>query len=152
MKYKNLYFLLFCTLIGVILGNFMLKQYRIDKVDEPVNKSVSMVYFFEYGTYSSEEEMKEKTMTIPYYIYREDDGKYYVYVGMTANDNNKEKLMNYFNNLGYSTIIKEYTVHSEAFLEVLAQYDIMLEQTEGDTISAIESQVLGKYEELVVSD
>lgn len=152
MKYKNLYFFLFCILLGVMLGNFMLKQYKSDGHSKPVNKTIETVYFFEHGVYSSDEEMKEKTISVPYYIYREDSGKYYVYVGMTANVNNKEKLTNYFNGLGYSTNIKEYTVHSEAFLEVLSQYDMMLEQTDGDTISAIQSQVLGKYEELVVRD
>ncbi len=38
------------------------------------------------------------------------------------------------------------------FLEVLAQYDLMLKESTGDTIGSIESQVLGKYEELVIRD
>lgn len=152
MKYKNLYFFLFCILLGFMLGNFMLKQYKTVGETEPVSKTVDTVYFFEHGIYTSQEEMKEKTVSIPYYIYREDAGKYYVYVGMTANEKNKEKLTKYFNGLGYATNVKEYIVHSEAFLEVLSQYDLMLEQTDGDTIAAIESQVLGKYEELVTND
>lgn len=152
MRFKNIYFFIFCVAIGVYLGNFMLSQYKKTEDTKTVNQTVQTVYFFEQGVYGSKEEMENNTSSISYYIYSEESGKYYVYIGMTAKEENKEKLNAYFKELGYTVAIKEYDIYSEAFLEILAQYDLMLEKTEGDTIGAIESQVLGKYEELVIRD
>lgn len=152
MRFKNVYFFIFCIAIGVYLGNFMLSQYKKTDDTASADKKIQTVYFFEQGVYSSKEEMEKNTSSISYYIYNEQNGKYYVYIGMTAKEANKEKLNNYFKGLGYAVTIKTYDIYNEAFLEILMQYDLMLEQTEGDTIGAIESQVLGKYEELVIRD
>lgn len=152
MRFKNIYFFIFCVAIGIFLGNFMLSEYkRGSNTNETFNQLKSVTYF-EQGIYNSKEEMEENTTSISYYIYSENNGKYYVYVGMTGESDNIEKLTNYFNSKGYSVNTKTYDVYNAAFLEVLAQYDLMLKESTGDTIGSIESQVLGKYEELVIRD
>lgn len=153
MKTKGLYPFLFCVLLGGLMGKFMLDQYKVKEEEVSVAFASSNVYFIQQGVYSSIESMEENINNVAYYIYNENDGKYYAYIGMTLKKENAEKLKNYFKNIGYETYIKEFTVNNASFLEVLQQYDLMLENTEDtNTISAICSQVLGKYEELVLSD
>lgn len=153
MKFKGIYLFVFCLVLGGLMGKFMLDQYAVKEEEIEVAKTNNTVYFIEEGTYTSIEEMEEKVTNVEYYIYTEKDGKYYTYVGMTLKSENIKKLQNYFTNIGYDTSIKEFNINEGAFLEVLQQYDLMLEGTEDtNTISAICSQVLSKYEEIVLSD
>lgn len=153
MKLKGLYPFIFCILLGGLMGKFMLDQYEMNEKEISVALTSNTVYFIQQGVYSSKESMEENINNVSYYVYNESDGKYYAYIGMTLKSENTEKLKNYFKSLGYDTYVKEFTVNDASFLEVLQQYDLMLENTEdGNTISAICSQVLGKYEELVLSD
>ncbi len=153
MKLKGLYPIILCIVVGGLMGKFMLDQYAMSEKDATASLTSDTVYFIQQGVYSSKESMEESVTNIAYYIYSEQDGKYYVYVGMTLKSENAEKLKSYFNGLGYDIYIKEFMISNESFLEVLQQYDLMLENTEDtNTISAICSQVLGKYEELVLSD
>ena len=62
-------------------------------------------------------------------------------------------LKGYFANLGYNIYVKEIEINNSSFMEVLVQYEEMLRNTDDEkTIRAIISQVLSKYEELVISD
>lgn len=153
MKNKNLYLTLLCLVLGILMGKFMLDQYSLKEEEVKVAKTNNTVYFIEAGIYSSKEEMEEKITNVEHYIYREEDGKYYSYVGMTLKSGNIDKLKEYFKNIGYEINVREFTLDEIAFLEVLQQYDLMLEGTDdANTISAICSQVLSKYEEIVLSD
>ena len=153
MKIKIPYLFLLCLTMGILMGKFMLQEYATSEKENKVVKLANNVYFVEIGTYSSLEEMEQKVTNVEYYIYTEKEGKYYAYVGMTLKEENITKLQSYFSNNGYNTTIKSFTIDSKAFLEVLQQYDLMLENTEdANTISAICSQVLSKYEEIVLSD
>lgn len=153
MKIKGLYPFIFCILLGGLMGKFMLDQYETNEKEISVALTSNTVYFIQQGVYSSKESMEDNINNVSYYIYNESDGKYYAYIGMTLKSENAEKLKSYFKNLGYDTYVKEFVINNASFLEVLQQYDMMLENTDdGNTISAICSQVLGKYEELVLSD
>lgn len=153
MKMKGIYSFVFCLLLGGFMGKFMLDQYKANEEEISASFTSNTVYFIEQGQYQSKESMEENINNVAYYIYTEKDGKYYAYVGMTLKSENIEKLKNYFKGIGYDISIKEFTINDSSFLEVLQQYDLMLDKTEDtNTISAICSQVLGKYEELVLSD
>lgn len=153
MKFKGLYSIVLCVLIGGLMSKFILDQYDNTTNEIKTSLTKDTVYFYQQGVYSSKESMEENVNNVQYYIYNIDDNKYYVYIGMTAKEENKEKLQEYFKNIGYETYIKEYEITDQQFLEVLQQYDLMLEKTDdSNTISAICSQVLAKYEELVISD
>ena len=153
MKFKGLYSIVLCVVIGGLMSKFILDQYDNTTNEIKTSLTKDTVYFYQQGVYSSKESMEENVNNVQYYIYNMNDNKYYVYIGMTAKEENKEKLQEYFKNIGYETYIKEYEITNQQFLEVLQQYDLMLEKTDdSNTISAICSQVLAKYEELVISD
>lgn len=139
--------------VGGLLGSFLLKQY--DKEDLKTvgkNGEVKEVYFLQVGVYSSKESMEKNTEKIPYYIYQIEDGKYYVYVGMSLKEENVTKLKDFFISSGYNIYVKKFGIANIAFLTVLEQYDIMLSQAlDTSSYSAICGQILAKYEELINS-
>lgn len=152
MNLKNITPAILCILVGFFMSNFMFNQYQKDEL-LPTSTSKNMVYFMQIGVYSSLDNMKENLKNIDTYIYEEKNGLYYAYVGMTKDSENLEKIEGYFKSLDYVIYRKEKTVSDAAFIEVLNQYDIMLKQTtDNKTIKAIMSQIISKYEELVLSD
>ncbi|MFI3307429.1 MAG: hypothetical protein R3Y21_02560 [Mycoplasmatota bacterium] len=139
--------------IGIICGIVIINQYPDKEELYTVFNDDYNLYFMQIGTYSSEEEMKENLNGETYYIYSLVDNVYYVYFGITADINNIDKLKGYFNTLGYDVYVKEITLDNEAFKVILDQYDALLSGTEDEnTISAICSQVLAKYEEWVLTE
>lgn len=140
-------------LVGFLLAKFTIDQYDKKESLKTVFSSSETLYFIQQGVYSSRESMEKNMTDFAYYIYNLKDDKYYTYIGITKNSENLEKLKGFFENMGYITYIKEFDVESDAFVEVLNQYDNLLSQTDDkNTIKAICSQVLSKYEELILNE
>lgn len=136
------------------MGNIMFNQYKVkDSKVSPVSLETSKtLYFLQQGVYSSKENMENNLKSFNYYIYNEKDNLFYVYVAITGNKENLEKIQSYFKNLGYDLYVKEFIVENANFIEVLNKYEELLKQTnDNTTISSICSQILSKYEELVLN-
>lgn len=143
--------LLLALVIGFFLANFFLTQYE-DFNGIKVSSNGDNLYFIQYGVFSSYESMEENTISLENYVYNIEDNKYYVYIGITKTKENKDKIMNYYKELGYETIVKEYQLTNTSFLQQLNNYDQVLKQTEDKVaIASIINQVLKKYEEVVIN-
>ena len=138
-------------IIGFFLSNFFLKQYDDFEGIKVANKGETL-YFVQYGVFSSLESLEENTLALQNYVYNKQDDLYYVYVGITKLEENAKKIVDYYKNLGYETIIKEFGISNKNFLELLVNYDEVLKNTNDETaIASIINQVLVKYEEVVIS-
>lgn len=139
--------------IGLIIGRFILNQYTFEgKIVSTFNKQ-EKAYFIQQGVYSSKESMESATTSLPYYVYSVEDNKYYVYSGITLNLENVDKIKGYYESLGYTTYVKEIFINNNDFIIVLNQYDLLLKETEDkQVIGTICSQILTKYEELVLKN
>ena len=148
---KYLFTFLSAIIIGFFLANFFLKQY--DDFDGiKVSGTGETIYFIQYGVFSSLESLEENTVTLQNYIYNKQDNLYYVYVGITKLKENAEKIINHYKTIGYDLIIKEFEITNKDFLELLINYDEILKNTTDETvISSVVSQVLMKYEEVVIN-
>lgn len=148
---KYLFTFLIALIIGFFLSNFFLKQY--DDFDGiKVSGTGETLYFIQYGVFTSLENLEENTISLENYIYNKQDNLYYVYVGITKEKENAEKIVKFYKNLGYEAIIKEFEITNKDFLNQLVNYDEILKNTKDETaISSIISQVLIKYEEVVIS-
>lgn len=148
---KYLTTLLLALVIGFFLANFFIKQY--DNYNGiKVSNTGDSLYFIQYGVFSSVESMEENTISLQNYVYSEDEGLYYVYVGITSIKENAEKIVEFYNNNGYEAIIKEFEIFNVNFLESLKTYDEVLKNTnDGTAIASIINQVLIKYEEVVIN-
>ena len=148
---KYLFTFLIAIIIGFFLANFFLKQYN-DFQGIKVSGTGEPIYFIQYGVFSSLESLEENTVPLQNYIYNKQDNLYYVYVGITKLKENAEKIVNHYKNIGYDLIIKEFEITNKNFLElVIKYYEILKNTTDETVISSVISQVLMKYEEVVIN-
>lgn len=148
---KYLISIISCVLVGLLMGKIIFEQYKSNDTLAVSTTSISEeVYFFQTGVYSSLDNMKKAMSNINSYAYILEDNKYYVFLAITKNEENKEKLKNYFNSLSYNIYIKKITIDNEAFLNTLNEYDKLLKDASSNSdIKKINDAVLEKYEELV---
>ena len=143
--------IILCVLIGLSMGKIMFEQYN--KSIPVSTPPIETIYFLQAGVYEIEENMKKACSKYDSYISVYKDNKYYVYLAMTKNTENLEKLKGYFKNLGYDIYVKEITINNSGFIENLNQYDLLLKQANtNDQINAINKSILATYEEMMNND
>lgn len=149
---RNLYTIICAVLVGIFIGKFVLNQYDVSVTSTATN-IVENLYFIKQGEYQTLEELQSNMGNIQNYIYIKDNNLYKAYLGITKESDNVNKIQNYFQQLGISTTVEQMMVGNSAFLTVLDQYDLMLKSSsENQTISAVCSQVLAKYVEIIQND
>lgn len=130
------------------MGTFLIKQYSNIPITTSTFSEKTPTYFLKLGVYDNKEAMEKNTVDFNYYIYKEDNNKFHVYVAITQSKDNLEKLKGFFKEKGYIINEEEFDVTSESFITILSQYDELLSKTDDEkTIKAICGQVLSKYEE-----
>ena len=97
---KNLIWIVSCIVVGLIMGKIMFDQYD-DNTKQTSAVLSEQVYLFQAGVYSNFENMKSAGAKYDNYIYMEKDSKYYLFIGITKSEENKEKLKQYFDSLSY---------------------------------------------------
>ena len=147
---KYIFSISLALIIGMIFGNFFLKQYEAYEEIKITSNEGETLFFIRYNIYDSIEEMEKGTLTLVNYVYTIIDDKYYVYIGITKRTDNLIKLNNYFSSLGYKTITEEFLITDTDFLLELENFDNILFNTDDSVvISSVSSLVLERYEELV---
>ena len=128
----------------------MIDQYENKQDVIPSYKaSGEKVYFIQYGVYSSVKSMEDNTINLTKYIYMFKNDLYYVFIGITKDNKNLDKLKGYFDNIGYSTYVKEFEIKDFSFLDTLTNYDLLLEQTnDQSSIKEIQTKILEIYEDV----
>ena len=131
----------------------MFNQYDDKEGLTPVFNEQETLYFTQQGVYSTKESMMENTKMFPNYIYTIIDDKYYCFIGITKNKKNALKIKEFYKQKGYITYVKELKIGENEFLNVIEEYDLLLEKTEEEeTIEKIVEEVIQKYKELVVDN
>lgn len=138
-------------IIGLILGKVMFSQY--EKKLNPVFDEKEKIYVLQQGVYSNLENVEKYTTNLDYYIVDKDGDYYRVYVAVTHNKDNVEKLKTHYKSKGNDIYVRELDINSLEFLELVKQYDLLLESSGGgNEIEQIEKQIISKYEELVIRE
>lgn len=150
MKKYMLTFLI-AIIIGFFLSNFFINQYN-EYEGIKVSGIGEKLYFIQYGIFSNLDSMEENTISLQNYVYNQEDNMYYVYVGITKEKENADKIVKYYKNIGYDALVKEFEITNQEFLNLLVNYDSILKATEDETaISSVINQVLIEYEEVVIN-
>lgn len=127
-------------LIGFLLSNYMIKEYDSSIL---VFNEKKTVYLIQQGVYSSIDSMKNNTSKLTDYIYTNSDNLYYVYVGLTFDVENIEKIQEYYD---FDTFVKTTTINDQDLISYIEKYDLILKQTnDTETIGEIVKNVLKKY-------
>lgn len=149
---KYLVSCIFGLLIGFFLCKTVLNEYDSTSSIKVSSKTGISAYFIKYGEYSSKDELEKKTISLTNYIYSIKGDKYIVYIGITLDQSNLEKLLDYYKNLKYDVSYEEYVISNNEYIEYLMNADKLIENTNDNTvIGEVSSQILSKYEELVIN-
>ena len=75
------------------MGTFLIKQYSNIPITTSTFSEKTPTYFLKLGVYDNKEAMEKNTVDFNYYIYKEDNNKFHVYVAITQSKDNLEKLV-----------------------------------------------------------
>lgn len=147
MKKTFLLSIIFIAL-GASLGIFLRSNYQ-DNLISAFSEG-KIYYFLQEGVYSSKEIMSENTKDLDVKLINEEGGKYYVYLGITRDEQNAKKIKEIYKNRGYQLYIKEINLSNEEFFNNVTQFDLLIKNTDKDEeILTIEEVVLANYEEII---
>ena len=94
--------------------------------------------------------MQENTKDLLVKTVDSKNDKQYVYLGITRDEKNAQKLKEIYENKGYQIYIKEQNLSNEEFYNNVTQFDILINSTNKESeILTIEEVVLANYEELI---
>lgn len=137
-------------LIGFLIGKTMCDEYRTTGETKTVFQKTNSqtVYALQYGVYSTKENMDKNVANLSYYIYRVEDEKYHVYIGIAIKEENIKKIQDYFQKNGYVTYKKELMIKNQDYISKLQTFDAMLDKVSDDkTINDINQKALENYKE-----
>lgn len=137
--------------IGFFLCNFFIKQYEDYNGIKVVNNGYEL-YFIEYGIYDTINDMEKNTINLENYIYSLKDNKYYVYIGITELKENADKIVKHYKQKGYETSVKKFGITNKDYMNIIKNYDNLIREIDDETtLSSLISQMLTKYEEVVIN-
>jgi len=146
MKIKFLFPLVLAIIVGFFSAKIVYGLYNNNENND------SNCYFLQYGAYSSEKSQKAAVEKLEVYLSEKKDDKYYVYVGMTTNMANANKIKKIYNDKGIELYVKEVLVDNQEFYSNLEQFDILINGVSKDEdIISISEVILSSYEEMVLS-
>lgn len=148
---KNIKAILISLVIGFFLSYFILTRYKSFK-GITVSNIGEEYYFLANGKYSSKEQMEEAGIDLENYVYRKDGVNYYMYVGITKNKDNADKINKYYGSKNINIEIKEFYISNKRFSEAISNLDnILINTTDEVVITEIINQGLDKYEEIILN-
>lgn len=146
MKNKLVVALIF-IISGIVVGNNL-----YNKVDFKLLKTFKEnndFYLLQLGTYDTKEIMQRDTRDINPKVYELKNDKYYVYVGISSNMNNLNKIKDIYKDEELTT--KVINIKNEEFINNLRQFDILIDNTnDKDEILTIEEVVLSSFNKKIL--
>lgn len=138
--------LVISIVLGFISAQIVYSTYRKNLENTDYN-----VYLIQAGSYNNKDDLEKDFSLDDEYIILEEDGVYNVYVGMTTDLINANKIKNLYSNKNYDTYIKPTVVNNIEFVSNLEQYDILMSEVDNEeNIISINDVILSSYEEMVL--
>lgn len=135
-------------LLGSFCGKLVFDQYQSKQA---VFQENNTAYFLQQGVYSKEESLLKNTEKLDSKVVILEDGKYYVYIGITRNEETARKLKELYEAKGYSIYQKEQPINNYEFINNLEQYDILLANASSEEeMLSVMNTILASYEESVL--
>ena len=141
---KTYLIILFAVLISVVFSNLIISSYR----DEMVLKSDGNIYLLQYGIYTTKDVMIENVKKLNDYIIYEDDGKYYVYLGVYINYENAYKYSKLLeNNKIYTYIKNDYLSNNDVVKKLNILDNKMVDLKKESEMRSLNREMLDLYRE-----
>lgn len=139
--------IIFSFIIVFLFALYIYSDYKNKDNEKEIN--TEKVYFIQVGAYKNSNNVTKVTKMINYNYVEYLDGIYYIYVGITKNDEVLNKLKSFYTDRGTDIYIKEKNINNKEFSEYLDKYDSMIRETnDRELIDSIEKDILKKYEKI----
>ncbi len=143
MNKKFLFSLIVAMTLGTIVGKYFYNQTATKTVF-----GEEKIVFLQQGVYTDKNNMEENIKRVDPKVVVHEQDKYYVYVGITKNKKNAQKLKQIYEKKGYDIYEKTLPVASEEFKNNVEQFDLLLEKTnKEEEIMTINEVILANYEQ-----
>ena len=135
------------VVLGAVCGNYL---YQKAPNSISVFQENNSYYFLQEGVYSSLDIMQENAGDLANKLTTFEDNKYYVYVGITQDKENAERIKKIYEDMGYQIHIKDVRLNNEEFANNVTQFDLLVkESSSSEDVLTIEEVVLANYEEII---
>lgn len=132
-------------LIGAVLAFVFYRS--VEEEVQAFSSDAVTLYLFQVGVFKSYENATNFAGKFESKIVVVDNEYYRVFVGLTSQSNNKNKLMSYYDSKGINYYIKEYLIDKD-FFAMLEEYEVVLENTSSsDAIDKLNQEMLDLFEE-----
>ncbi len=139
----------FFLITGLVAGNNIYNKIDLDILE--TFKEENNYYLLQEGIYDTKESMQSETRDINPKIYEEKNNKYYVYVGISSNLENAQKIEKIYTDNGIDITVKKIKINDEEFINNITQFDILISNTNNtDEILTIEEVVLSSYSKKIL--
>ena len=130
--------------LGYLFGSFIYDQYDESLMAFSDSK---VIYFLQQGVFSDNNNLNEDISKLKVHFVEEENGKYYVYVGLTSSYDLAEKIKKIYKNNGYNLYIKEKNITSKSFINEISEYDKLIDSSNSfDSLNKVLSVVIDSYE------
>ena len=147
MKRKIVLPIIFALIFGFLCANYVLALYS---EDSSLNNTI---YFLQAGAYKNKESSNNDLKDIDNKILIKEEDKYYLYVGITTDIKEAERIKKLYQKNNIDLYIKEKIVENDSFYLELEQYDILLKNAKSyEEVNAVFKSVLATYEERVLKN
>ena len=147
MKRKFILPIIFALIFGFLCANYVLALYS---EDSSLNNTI---YFLQAGAYKNKESSNNDLKDIDNKILIKEEDKYYLYVGITTDIKEAERIKKLYQKNNIDLYIKEKIVENDSFYLELEQYDILLKNAKSyEEVNAVFKSVLATYEERVLKN
>lgn len=137
--------LLLAVSLGTVVGKYFYQETNAKTVFQD-----EKLIFLQQGVYTNKENMEENSRRIDPKIVVEENEKYYVYVGITGDEKNAQKLKEIYQNQGYEIYEKKVDVSNQEFKSNLDQFDLLLSKTnKEEELLSINEVILANYEQIL---
>ncbi len=148
---KYFFTILISLIIGFFLSFFLLNQYK-NYTGMAVYNEKEEYIFLNAGVYNSKEEMEKNAINLENYIYKKEDNKFYMYVGITKSKENVTKMENYYKRKNIEVSEQLFYINNNKFKASIVNLDnILVNSSDEVVVNEIINQGLNKYEEIILN-
>ncbi len=149
MRYKFLVPVFLSIIVGLYFGKVFFDNYNNNSA--LVFDEKAKIYMLRI-TYKDKKEMRNSFKSYDSFLYKEKDGKYYLYVGITKSKKNAALIKEYYEKKDYNIFVENEIIDNKKFISVLGEYDRIFDITDSNDIENVEKIVVANYKEMVLED
>ncbi len=139
-------------IVSIVLG-FIGAQIVYSNYKDNLEKDNYNTYIIQGGVYATRTALDNAIKKLDKYLVVEDGNKYYLYLGITRNRINADKIKSLYANSEMDVYIKPTIIENVEFVSNLEQYDVLISGVDDfEDIKSINETALSDYEEMVLGN